>query len=65
MIEGIKMDILELVYKSLDRDEFISFLRGDHEYMVESSQYAPGAELTDVGKILARGVYKVYNEKNQ
>lgn len=63
MIEGIKMDILELVYKSLDRDEFISFLRGDHEYMVESSQYAPGAELTDVGKILARGVYKVYNEK--
>lgn len=62
MIGGRKMDILELAYKSLNRDEFISFLRGEHEYMVENSQYAPGAELTDVGKVLARGVYKVYNE---
>lgn len=57
------MDILKMVYKSLEKDEFIHFLRGDHEYMVESSQYAPGAELTDVGKILARGIYKVYNEE--
>lgn len=57
------MDILDMVYKSLDRDEFINFLRGDAEYLVENSQYAPGAELTDVGKILSRGVYKVYNEK--
>lgn len=56
------MDILEMLYKSIDRNEFIDFLRGDREYMVENSQYAPEAGLTDVGKILSRGVYKGYGE---
>ena len=28
--------------------------------MVETSQYAPEAELTDVGKVLSKGIYKLY-----
>ncbi len=56
------MDVLQITYISLEKKEFISFLRGDNEYKVESSQYAPGAELTDIGKVLSRGVYKAYQE---
>lgn len=58
------MDILQMTYMSFEKKELISFLRGDKEYMVESSQYAPGAELTDVGKVLSRGIYKAYKEHN-
>lgn len=38
----------------------IKFLCGEGEYMVETSQYAPEAELTDVGKVLSKGIYKLY-----
>ncbi len=28
--------------------------------MIESSQWSPGAGVTDVGKILSKGIYKIY-----
>lgn len=63
------MDILQMTYEAIEKQEMINFLRGDKEYMVEVSQYAPVAELPDVGKILSRGIYKVYkiniNIKNE
>lgn len=56
------MDILCITYRSLEKKELINFLRGDKEYMVELSQYAPVAELPDTGKILSKGIYRVYKE---
>lgn len=38
----------------------VNFLRGEGEYMVEASQYAPETGLTDVGKVLSKGIYKIY-----
>ena len=56
------MDILELTNQAMERRELMSLLRGDAEYMVEWSQYAPGAKVIDVGKVLSKGIYKVYKE---
>lgn len=56
------MDILQMTYEAIDNHEMINFLRGEKEYMVEMSQYAPVAELPDVGKILSRGIYKAYQD---
>ena len=56
------VDILQMISISLDKKELISFLRGSKGYLIEASQYAPTAELPDVGKILSRGIYKVYEE---
>lgn len=38
----------------------ISYLRGDYPYKIETSQYAPGAEPTDVSKVLSKAIYKIY-----
>lgn len=54
------MDILQMTYEAIEKQEMINFLRGEKQYMVEVSQYAPVAELPDVGKILSRGIYKAY-----
>lgn len=54
------MDILQMTYKAIEKHEMVKLLRGEKEYMVETSQYAPVAELPDVGKILSRGIYKAY-----
>lgn len=56
------MDILQMTCLSIEKKELISFLRGDNDYKVESSQYAPYAEITDIGKVLSRGIYKAYQE---
>lgn len=58
------IDILKMTLIALERKELINLLRGDMGYMIEPSQYSSGAELTDVGKVLSRGIYKVYNEKS-
>ena len=50
---------------ALKKNEFISLLRGDGEYKIETSQYSPDAELTDAGKILSRGIYKVYEQRRE
>lgn len=69
MAGGHIMDILQMTYEAIEKQEIIKFLRGEKEYMVETSQYAPVAELPDVGKILSRGIYKAYktdaNIKNE
>ncbi|MDE7435128.1 MAG: hypothetical protein K2N01_04845 [Lachnospiraceae bacterium] len=58
------MDIENMLLSAISKQEIISFLRGEGEYMVENFQYAPGAGLTDVGKVLSKGVYKIYVYNN-
>ena len=58
------MDILEMTFRALEKNELINLLRGDRKYLIETSQYSPEAELTDVGKILSRGIYKAYKQQN-
>lgn len=57
------MDIFKMTDIAMQNKQLINLLRGDDEYMIETSQYAPGAELTDVGKVLSRGIYKVYEQQ--
>ncbi|MDO5650178.1 MAG: NAD glycohydrolase toxin immunity factor [Gallicola sp.] len=57
------MDIFEKTRTALQKNELIDLLRGVDRYKVETSEYSPCAELTDVGKVLSRGIYKIY--KNQ
>lgn len=54
------MDIENMLLNAINNNKMINFLRGEGEYMVEASQYAPEAGLTDVGKILSKGIYKIY-----
>ncbi len=60
------MDIENMLLNAINNNKMINFLRGEGEYMVEASQYAPDAGLTDVGKVLSKGIYKiyVYNDQN-
>mgnify|MGYP004510508861 CR=1 FL=1 len=54
------MDIENMLLNAITSNELIKFLRGEGKYMVEASQYTPEAGLTDVGKVLSKGIYKVY-----
>lgn len=54
------MEYTEMIFEAIKKDELNLLLRGDELYRLESSQYAPGAEPTDVGKVLSKGVYKAY-----
>lgn len=54
------MDIENMLLNAITSNELIRFLRGEVKYMVEASQYTPEAGLTDVGKVLSKGIYKVY-----
>lgn len=54
------MELYNMTIEAMQKKQLIQLLRGDGKYMVENSQYAPGAEITDVGKILSRGIYKVF-----
>ena len=49
-----------MLLNAITSNELIKFLRGEGKYMVEASQYTPEAGLTDVGKVLSKGIYKVY-----
>lgn len=46
--------------QAIQKNEFILYLRGDYPYNIETSQYAPGKEPTDVGKVLSKAIYKIY-----
>ena len=59
------MDIIDMIFTALKKNELINLLRGDDEDKVETSQYSPEAELTDVGKILSRGIYKVFRQQRE
>ena len=56
------MEVYNMTIEAMQKKQLIQLLRGDGEYMVENSQYAPGAEITDVGKVLSRGIYKVFKD---
>lgn len=58
------MDIENMLLSAIANKELIKFLRGEGEYMIETSQYAPEAGLTDVGKVLSKGIYKIYTYNN-
>lgn len=57
------MDILKMTFTAIQNNQLINLLRGDNEYMIETSQYAPEAGLTDVGKVLSRGIYKLFEQQ--
>lgn len=48
------------LFTAIEKNELKMLLRGDDPYKVESSQYAPGGEITDVGKVLSTIIYKAY-----
>ena len=54
------MNIEQMILKAIDNNEMIKFLRGEGEYLIETSQYTQEAELTDVGKVLSKGIYIIY-----
>ena len=56
------MEIKQMLEEALRKGEFIEFLRGENGYMVEQSEFSPGAGITDVSKILSRGIYEEYKE---
>ena len=35
------MDIIDMIFTALKKNELINLLRGDDEYKVETSQYSP------------------------
>lgn len=49
-----------MLFKAIEKNELKLLLRGDEPYKIDNSQYAPGAEITDVGKVLSRIIYKAY-----
>ena len=49
-----------VLFSAIEKNELKLLLRGDEPYKIENSQYAPGAEITDVGKVLSKIVYKAY-----
>lgn len=53
----------EKLVQAIESGEIISFLRGDDLYKIEPSQYAQGAEPTDVGRVLSKAIYKLYEER--
>ena len=46
------MDCKILLDEAIKNGEILAFLRGEKEYRIETSQYMPGVEPTDVGKVL-------------
>ena len=56
------MEIKQMLEEALRKGEFIEFLRGDNGYMVEQSEFSPGAGVTDVSEILMEGIYEEYKE---
>lgn len=56
------MEYMNKLIQAMENEEMISFLRGDNFYKIETSQYAPGAEPTDVGKVLSKAIYKIYKK---
>ncbi len=54
------MEYIDIINNAIEKNELNLLLRGDGVYRLETSQYAPGAEPTDVGKVLSKGIYKLY-----
>ena len=56
------MEVNKLLDEAIKHGEILAFLRGEKEYRIETSQYMPGVEPTDVGKVLSKAIYKEYKE---
>lgn len=57
------MDIMEKLVEARRKGELKGFLCGEQKYQIEPSQYAPGVQPTDVGKILSKAIYKLYQNE--
>ncbi|SMC22022.1 hypothetical protein SAMN02745134_01511 [Clostridium acidisoli DSM 12555] len=56
------MDYKILLDEAIKHGEILAFLRGEKQYRIETSQYMPGVEPTDAGKVLSKAIYKSYKE---
>jgi len=54
------MKYTDMFFEAIKKKELILLLKGDKEYKVETSQYVPSTEPTDVSKVLSKAVYKAY-----
>ena len=59
------MEIKQMLEEALQKGEFIEFLRGENGYMVEQSEFSPGAGVTDTSEILMEGIYEEYKENKE
>lgn len=57
------MDYKTQFLDAIEEGKILLFLEGIAPYKIESSQYAPSNEPTDIGKILSKAVYKAYLEE--
>lgn len=57
------MDIMKKLVEARRRGELKGFLCGEEKYQIEPSQYAPGVQPTDVGKVLSKAIYKLYQDE--
>lgn len=58
------MDYREKLQDALVKNEMNQFLKGIYPYNIESSQYSPSTEPTDISKVLSKAVYKEYLENH-
>lgn len=54
------MKYTDMFFEAIEKNELCLFLKGDKEYRIETSQYVPSTEPTDVSKVLSDVVYKAY-----
>lgn len=56
------MEYTDMIFEAIKKQELDRLLKGEGKYQLETSQYAPSAEPTDVGKMLSKVVYKAYKK---
>lgn len=54
------MKYTDMFFVAIEKKELNLLLKGDKEYKIETSQYVPSTEPTNVSKVLSRAVYKAY-----
>lgn len=54
------MKYTDMFFDAIEKKELNLLLKGDKEYKIETSQYVPSTEPTDVSKVLSKAVYKAY-----
>lgn len=54
------MEYTDMLFEAIRKKELAMLLKGEGKYKLETSQYAPGTEPTDIGKVLSKVIYKAY-----
>lgn len=54
------MKYTDIFFEAIEKEELHLLLKGEKEYRIETSQYVPSSEPTDIGKVLSRAVYMAY-----